>query len=85
MRNEEKYSLLMAATAVSIFLALALASNAAGFSGENRKNPGHDTLMKMDVDARNKKLIGTVHNSGSVCPKGVKTYFQDFHSNVKAY
>ena len=77
--------LLMTGAVVSPFLALALASNVAEFSGENRKNPGHDTLLKMNVDARNKKLIGIVHNSGSVCPKGVKTYFQGFDSNVKAY
>ena len=77
--------LLMTTAAVSPFLALALASNAAGFSGEKRKNPGLDTLMKMNVNAGNKKRIGTVHNSGSVCPKGVKTYFQGFDSNVKAY
>ena len=77
--------LLMTPTALSPFLVLALALNAAGFSGEKRKNPGHDTLMKMNVDAPNKKLIGTVRNSGSVCPKGVKTYFQGFDSNVEAY
>ena len=77
--------LLMTATIVSPFLVLALASNAAEFSGENRKNRGHDTFKKMNVDARNKKLMGTVHNSGSVCPKGVKTNFQGFDSNVKAY
>ena len=47
----------MTITAVSLFLALALASNPAEFSAENRKNPGHDTLIKMDVDARNKKLV----------------------------
>ena len=77
---------LMTTIVVSLFLfALALESNAAEFSGENRKNRGHDTFMKMNVDARNKKLIGTVHNFGSVCPKGVKTYFQGFDSNVKAY
>ena len=77
--------LLMTITAVSLISALALESNAAEFSGENRKNPGHDTLIKMDVDARNKKLAETVHNSGRVCPKGVKTYFQGFDSNAKAY
>ena len=77
--------LLMTATAVSRFVALALASNAAEFPGENRKNLGHNTLLKMNVDARNKKPIGTVHNSGSVCPKGVNTFFQGFDSNAKAY
>ena len=67
------------------FLALALESNAAEFSGENRKNAGHDTLIKMDVDARNKKLADTVEKSGKVCPKGMKTYFQGFDSSSKAY
>ena len=78
-------ALLMTATAVSLFLTLALASNATEFSGENRKNPGHDTLFKMDVDARVKKLTETVHNPGSVCPKGVKAYFQGSDSNAKTY
>ena len=59
--------------------------NAAQFSGENRKNPGHDTLIKMDVDARNKKLAETIRKSGRVCPKGIKTYFQGFDSGAKAY
>jgi len=57
----------------------------AQFSGENRKNPGHDTLIKMDVDARNKKLAETIRKSGRVCPKGMKTYFQGFDSGAKAY
>ena len=58
---------------------------AAQFSGENRKNPGHDTLIKMDVDARNKKLAETIRKSERVCPKGIKTYFQGFDSGAKAY
>ena len=68
-----------------IFLLSVSHSFAAQFSGENRKNPGHDTLIKMDVDARNKKLSETVHKSGRVCPKGIKTYFQGFDSGAKAY
>ena len=68
-----------------VFLALALEANAAEFSGENRKNPGHDTLIKMDVDARNKKLADTVEKSGKVCPKGMKTYFKGLDSISKAY
>lgn len=59
--------------------------NGAQYSGENRKNPGHDTLIKMDVDARNKKLAETIRKSGRVCPKGIKTYFQGFDSGAKAY
>ena len=58
---------------------------AAEFSGENRKNRGHDTLIKMDVDARNRKLADTVEKTGKVCPKGMKTYFQGFDSSSKAY
>ena len=34
-----------------LLLLLTMESDAAEFSGENRKNPGHDTLIKMDVDA----------------------------------
>ena len=61
------------------------AADGVGFSGENRKNPGHDTLIKMDVDARNKKLSDTVRKTGKVCPKGLKTFFQGFDSGSKAY
>ena len=61
------------------------AADGSGFSGENRKNPGHDTLIKMDVDARNKKLSDTVRKTGRVCPKGLKTFFQGFDSSSKAY
>ena len=60
-------------------------TSAAEFSGENRKNRGHDTLIKMDVDARNRKLADTVEKTGKVCPKGMKTYFQGFDSSSKAY
>ena len=66
-------------------LALSSISTAAQFSGENRKNPGNDTLIKMDVDARNKKLAETIRQSGRVCPKGIKTYFQGFDASAKAY
>ena len=61
---------------VSLFgllLILNMESAAAEFSGENRKNRGHDTLIKMDVDARNRKLADTVEKTGKVCPKGMKT------------
>ena len=61
------------------------AADGINFSGENRKNPGHDTLIKMDVDARNKKLSDTVRKTGRVCPKGLKTFFQGFDSSSKAY
>ena len=73
---------------VSLFgllLILNMESAAAEFSGENRKNRGHDTLIKMDVDARNRKLADTVEKTGKVCPKGMKTYFQGFDSSSKAY
>ena len=73
---------------VSLFgllLVLIMESAAAEFSGENRKNRGHDTLIKMDVDARNRKLADTVEKTGKVCPKGMKTYFQGFDSSSKAY
>ena len=71
----------------SIIYCLGLSSmaGAAQFSGENRKNPGNDTLIKMDVDARNKKLAETIRQSGRVCPKGIKTYFQGFDASAKAY
>ena len=68
-----------------LLLLLTMESDAAEFSGENRKNPGHDTLIKMDVDARNKKLADTVEKSCKVCPRGMKTYFQGFDSSAKAY
>ncbi|MFL2526696.1 MAG: hypothetical protein ACJ0Q3_04350 [Candidatus Azotimanducaceae bacterium] len=73
---------------VSLFgllLILNMEPAAAEFSGENRKNRGHDTLIKMDVDARNRKLADTVEKTGKVCPKGMKTYFQGFDSSSKAY
>ena len=73
---------------VSLFgllLILNMESAAAEFSGENRKNRGHDTLIKMDVDARNRKLADTVEKTGKVCPKGMKTYFQGFDTSSKAY
>ena len=60
-------------------------TSAAEFSGENRKNPDHDTLIKMDVDARNIKLADTIEKTGKVCPKGMKTYFQGFDFSSKAY
>ena len=56
----------------------------AEFSGQNRKNSGHDSLIKMDVGARNIKLADTVEKTGKVCPKGMKTYFQGFDSSSKA-
>ena len=64
----------MTATVVSPFLALALASNAAEFSGENRKNPGHDTFMKMNVDARKKHR--TVIILVACVPKALKLIFK---------
>ena len=60
-------------------------TSAAEFSGENRKNPDHDTLIKMEVDARNIKLADTIEKTGKVCSKGMKTYFQGFDSSSKAY
>ena len=60
-------------------------TSAAEFSGENRKNPDHDTLIKMEVDARNIKLADTIEKTGKVCPKGMKTYFQGFDFSSKAY
>ena len=67
------------------WLALSSISSADQFSNEMRKNPGNDTLIKMDVDARNKKLAETIRKSGRVCPKGMKTYFQGFDGSGKAY
>ena len=48
-------------------------------------NPANDTLLKMDLDARNQKLAQTVRQSSNLCLKGIKTYFQGISTDASAY
>lgn len=68
-----------------VFISSAFGASEGAGAAETRRNAAHDTLMKMDLDARNRKLAETLRKSGKLCTNGIKTFFQGFDSSAKSY